>query len=95
MVNHILVKTKIGVKILEISLCSLDSALPVEITIDEDNGRFMIRKSDMSGEVFNSPRELIEWVKSNLREDEFCDSSEFKGMMNLLDSYDTSSSLFG
>ncbi|NMD72808.1 hypothetical protein HHO41_21535 [Bacillus sp. DNRA2] len=80
---------------MEFSLCSLDSALPVEITIDEDNGRFMIRKSDMSGEVFNSPRELIEWVKSNFREDEFCDSSEFKGMMNRLDSYDTSSSLFG
>ncbi len=82
-------------KILEFSLCSLDSALPVEITIDEDNGRFMIRKSDTSGEVFNSPRELIEWVKKNLREDEFCDSREFKGMMRKLDSYDTSSSLFG
>ncbi|WP_147533698.1 hypothetical protein [Bacillus marasmi] len=80
---------------MEFSLCSLDSALPVEITIDEDNGRFMIRKSDTSGEVFNSPRELIEWVKKNLREDEFCDSREFKGMMRKLDSYDTSSSLFG
>lgn len=88
-------KTKIGVKILEFSLCSLDSALPVEITIDEDNGRFMIRKSDTSGEVFNSPRELIEWVKTNLREDEFCDIREFNGMMKMLEAYDTSSNLFG
>ncbi|MGJ7921819.1 hypothetical protein [Neobacillus sp. LXY-4] len=80
---------------MEFSLCSLDGALPVEITLDEDNGRFMIRKSDTSGEVFNSPRELIEWVKTNFREEEFCDSREFNGMMNILETYESNSTLFG
>lgn len=79
---------------MEFSLCSLDSALPVEITLDEDNGRFMIRKSDTSGEVFNSPKELIEWVKTNFKEDEFCDDREFKGMMKVLESYETNSTLY-
>lgn len=80
---------------MEFSLCSLDSALPVEITLDEDNGRFMIRKSDTSGEVFNSPKELIEWVKTNFKADEFCDDREFKGMMKVLESYETNSTLYG
>jgi len=73
---------------MEFSLNSPDSALPVEITIDEDNGRYMIRKSDTSGEVFNSPGELIEWVKLNFQEDEFCDRREFYGMMKVLETYD-------
>lgn len=72
-------------EILEFSLYSLDSAMPVEVTIDEDNGRYMIRKSDRSGEFFNSPNELIEWLKMNLQEDEFCDRSEFLGMMEILE----------
>lgn len=72
---------------MEFSLFSLDGALPVEVTLDEDNGRFMIRKSDSSGVFFNSPSELIEWVKINFREEEFCNSYEFQGMMNVLDGY--------
>ncbi len=48
---------------MEFSLCSLDCALPVEVTLDEDNGRYMIRKSDSSGEFFNTPQELIQWIK--------------------------------
>ena len=66
---------------------SLDGALPVEVTLDEDNGRFMIRKSDSSGEFFNSPKELIDWVKVNLQAEEFCNSQEFQGMMNVLEGY--------
>lgn len=72
---------------MEFSLFSLDGALPVEVTLDEDNGRFMIKKSDSSGEFFNSPMELIEWVKVNLRAEEFCNSQEFQGMMNVLEGY--------
>lgn len=74
-------------KYLEFSLNSLDSALPVEVTVDEDNGRYMIRKSDMSGEFFNSPSELIAWLKVNLQEDEFCDRQEFYGMMEILEKF--------
>jgi hypothetical protein len=79
---------------MEFSLSSFDGALPVEVTIDEDNGRFMIRKSDSSGEFFNSPGELIDWVKSNLRSEDFCDSSEFQGMIDLLEKYQLDPSLF-
>jgi hypothetical protein len=72
---------------MEISLCSFDSALPVEITIDEDNGRYTIRKSDRSGEFFNSARELIEWVQVNFQEEDFCDKLEFQQMISLLSDY--------
>jgi len=65
----------------EFFLSSYDGVLPVEVTIDDDNGRYMIRKSDTSGEIFNSSNELIEWVKSNFQEDEFCQPHEFRGML--------------
>ncbi|UII54523.1 hypothetical protein LS684_12660 [Cytobacillus spongiae] len=72
---------------MEFNLCSLESALPVEITIDEDNGRYMIRKSDTSGEFFNEASELIEWIRANLKVDEFCDPTEYYEMMNQLSTY--------
>jgi hypothetical protein len=73
---------------MEFSLCSFDGALPVEVTIDEDNGRYMIRKSDTSGEFFNSPFELIAWVKAHFNEEDFCDPSEFKSMILQLLEYE-------
>ncbi|MED3553513.1 hypothetical protein [Cytobacillus praedii] len=72
---------------MEFSLCSLDCALPVEVTLDEDNGRYMIRKSDSSGEFFNTPHELILWIKSNFSPEEFCDPNEFQVMVNALTDY--------
>lgn len=73
---------------MEFSLTSFDGAMPVEVTIDEDNGRYMIRKSDTSGEFFNTPNELIQWVKSHFREDEFCHPQEFHGMLDRLAEYE-------
>lgn len=73
---------------MEFSLFSFDGALPVEITIDEDNGRYMIRKSDSSGEFFNTPNELIQWIKAHLHEDEFCHPKEFHGMLSKLQDYE-------
>jgi hypothetical protein len=72
---------------MEFSLCSLDCAMPVEVTLDEDNGRYMIRKSDSSGEFFNTPYELIHWVKSNFSPEEFCDPAEFQQMLKKLTDY--------
>ncbi|MBS4190919.1 hypothetical protein KHA94_12075 [Bacillus sp. FJAT-49705] len=72
---------------MEFSLCSLDCALPVEVILDEDNGRYMIRKSDSSGEFFNTPYELIQWVNNNFRAEEFCDPSEFQLMIKKLSDY--------
>lgn len=72
---------------MEFSLCSLDCALPVEVTLDEDNGRYMIRKSDSSGEFFNTPHELIQWVKNNFTAEQFCDPNEFQCMIKELTDY--------
>lgn len=72
---------------MEFSLCSLDCAIPVEVTLDEDNGRYMIRKSDTSGEFFNNAEDLINWVQDNFREEEFCHPSEFQEMISSLSSY--------
>lgn len=73
---------------MEFFLCSLDSALPVEVTIDDDNGRYTIRKSDRSGEYFNSPLELIKWIKTHFHEEEFCHPDEFRGMIAKLTEYE-------
>lgn len=78
---------------MEFSLCSLDCAIPVEVTLDEDNGRYMIRKSDTSGEFFNSPEELIQWIQQNLNEEDFCDRNEFNEMLKSLSSYKTNANV--
>lgn len=72
---------------MEFSLTSRDCAIPVEITVDDDNGRYMIRKSDTSGEVFNDAKTLIKWVQENLHEEEFCHPNEFQQMLTKLTSY--------
>lgn len=69
---------------MEYLLKSRESAFPCEVTIDEDNGRYMIRKADSSGEVFNTPIELIKWVLTNWNSDEFYDKDEFEEMINEL-----------
>jgi hypothetical protein len=79
---------------MEFSLSSFDGALPVEVTIDEDNGRYMIRKSDRSGEYFNSPTELIQWVKAHFHEEDFCHPDEFRGMLDKLADYELNGSYF-
>ncbi|MFT4414115.1 hypothetical protein ACLM5H_09660 [Fredinandcohnia humi] len=74
---------------MEYSICSLDSAIPCEITLDDDNGRYMIRKADTSGEVFNTAQELISWIKSNWSAEEFCNPSEFTKMLEELNLYES------
>jgi len=69
---------------MEFSLNSYDGALPVEVTVDEDNGRYMIRKSDTSGEFFNSPVEMVKWIRANFHPDDFCIPAEFTQMMDSL-----------
>lgn len=66
---------------MEYELCAVDCAIPVEITIDDDNGRYTIRKSDTSGEFFNTAQELALWVKENFTVEQFCHEEEFRFMM--------------
>ena len=81
-------RNKREVSRLEFSLCSIDCALPVEVTIDEDNGRYTIRKSDSSGEYFNTAQELIDWIKQNFSVDQFCYQEEYEDMMKQLNLYE-------
>lgn len=72
---------------MEFFLKSKDNAYPCVVTIDEDNGRYTIRKSDSSGEVFNSPTELVGWILENWEADEFIDKEEFVTMLNEIKEY--------
>lgn len=66
---------------MEFLLRTKDNAYPCVVTIDEDNGRYTIRKSDSSGEVFNSPKELVAWILGNWRSDDFLNKEEFEEML--------------
>ncbi len=66
---------------MEFLLKTKDNAFPCEVTIDEDNGRYMIRKSDSSGEFFNSPKELVGWIMENWDSEDFIDKEQFEGML--------------
>lgn len=72
---------------MEFLLKSKDNAYPCEVTIDEDNGRYMIRKSDSSGEVFNSPVELVKWILANWQPDEFHDQDQYESMIQEIQSF--------
>ncbi|HZG59194.1 MAG TPA: hypothetical protein VEY68_01535 [Anoxybacillus sp.] len=72
---------------MEFSLQAKDSAFPCEVTIDEDNGRYMIRKADSSGEVFNTPEELVQWIIDNWSSDDFHDQEQFNWMMKEIQIY--------
>ncbi|PLT28737.1 hypothetical protein [Peribacillus deserti] len=72
---------------MEFSLCAFDCAIPIEVTLDEDNGRYMVRKSDTSGEFFNTAVELIDWIRQNFSEEQFCTPDEFHGMLKQLNEY--------
>ncbi|WP_096188729.1 hypothetical protein [Evansella halocellulosilytica] len=61
-----------------------DGAIPCEVTIDDDNGVYTIRKSDTSGEVFNDAEQLIEWVHKNWSPDLFTSEEEFEKLINNL-----------
>jgi hypothetical protein len=70
---------------MEFYLYCYDNAFPCEVTLDEDNDRYMLRKSDSSGEFFNSPIELIEWIKRNWTSDNFLNPDEFRTMISCLE----------
>ncbi|MED4009752.1 hypothetical protein ACFC4S_02070 [Priestia megaterium] len=71
---------------MEFSLQSYESAIPCEVTADEENGRYMLRKADTSGEVFNTPSELIQWIEANWSAEQFVSTDAFHEMMKQLKS---------
>ncbi|KGP93247.1 threonine dehydratase [Pontibacillus chungwhensis BH030062] len=69
---------------MEFELQTKEGAYPNQITIDSDNGRYMIRSSDTSGQVFNSPQELISWMEQNWDKDVFVHPEEYDHMMKAI-----------
>lgn len=72
---------------MEYNLSCKGSALPCEVTLDEDNGRYMLRKADASGEFFNTPQQLVEWIQANWRSQDFNDPEEFTKMIQEIKKY--------
>ncbi|WP_078379588.1 hypothetical protein [Sutcliffiella halmapala] len=72
---------------MEYQLKCKESAYPCEVTIDEDNNRFTIRKADSSGEFFNSPEELVYWILENWDSSDFNDEGEFQEMVKEIQLY--------
>lgn len=72
---------------MEFLLKTRDNVYPCEVTIDDDNGRYMIRKSDSSGEVFNSPIELAVWINENWHSDDFIDREQFEVLKKEIQHY--------
>ncbi|MBA4536313.1 hypothetical protein H1Z61_03945 [Bacillus aquiflavi] len=72
---------------MEYLLSCKGSAYPCEVTIDEDNGRYMLRKADSSGEYFNTPEELVTWIFNNWKPEQFYDEKQFGKMLNEIQVY--------
>ncbi|MFC0274352.1 hypothetical protein ACFFIX_23680 [Metabacillus herbersteinensis] len=66
---------------MEFELISNESAIPCLVVADPDNGRYMIRDADTSGEVFNSNEELLQWVKKNWSADDFKNKNHYNFML--------------
>ncbi|MED1203978.1 hypothetical protein [Heyndrickxia acidicola] len=69
---------------MEFEFLTQDSAVPCLITADKDNGRYMVRKPDTSGEVFNNKEELVQWLKKNWVKNHILDEALFSKMMTSL-----------
>lgn len=69
---------------MEFEIKSAGGAIPCLVTADADNGRYMIRKEDTSGEVFNSQEELMQWIDINWSEEMFEDQSQYRRMLKEL-----------
>ncbi|MGG1632026.1 hypothetical protein [Rossellomorea sp. NRS-1567] len=64
-----------------------ESEIPCLVVADEDNGRYLIRKADTSGEVFNSQEELVRWIEANWSKEQVVNSYEFVKMLEMLRMY--------
>ena len=72
---------------MEFEIMTVESEVPCLVVADEDNGRFMIRKADTSGEVFNSQEELVHWIEANWSKDKVVNTYDFVKMLEMLRVY--------
>ncbi|MRH41538.1 hypothetical protein GH741_02480 [Aquibacillus halophilus] len=72
---------------MEFEIKAKDGAFACEVIIDEDNGRYMLRNADTTGEFFNDPVQLKEWIKNNWHANRFEDPNKYQQLMNELETY--------
>ncbi|MGM0852249.1 MAG: hypothetical protein ACQEWI_06530 [Bacillota bacterium] len=72
---------------MEFEIMTKESEIPCLVVADEDNGRYLIRKADTSGEVFNSQEELVRWIEANWSQEQVVNSYEFVKMLEMLRMY--------
>ncbi|PYZ94609.1 hypothetical protein CR194_03505 [Salipaludibacillus keqinensis] len=73
---------------MDIQLTAKNSAIPCEVTIDEENGVYTIRKEDTSGEVFDNFAALKQWILDHWSEDQFLDYNEYQLLLMKLEHYE-------
>lgn len=71
---------------MEFNIKAKDGSIPCEVTVETDNGRYLIRKSDTSGEVFQNINDLKKWITQNWNANEFEDPSQYTQLLNELES---------
>jgi len=69
---------------MEYEIKNKEGAIPCLIVADDENGRYMIREADTSGEVFNSSREMLFWIYENWEEQDFEDKQLFNQIVSSL-----------
>ncbi|MBO8173230.1 MAG: hypothetical protein H0Z33_15240 [Bacillaceae bacterium] len=72
---------------MEFEIMSRDGAFPCEVTIDEENGRYTIRNADTTGEFFESPEQLVEWIQLNWNAEQFVKPDEYESLVQHLHEY--------
>lgn len=69
---------------MEFVIKAKDSAIPCSVTIDEDNGRYMLRNADTSGEVFQNKDELIQWIETEWDSHFFEDEEAYSQLLTMI-----------
>lgn len=72
---------------MEFEIMTKESEIPCLVVADEDNGRYLIRKADTSGEVFNSQEELVTWIEANWSKEQVVNTYDYVKMLEMLRVY--------
>ncbi|OIJ13442.1 hypothetical protein BKP37_10750 [Anaerobacillus alkalilacustris] len=69
---------------MEFIIKAKESAIPCAVTIDEDNGRYMIRNVDTSGQVFQNKDELLKWIEEEWNSSTFEDEKAYDELLDMI-----------
>lgn len=69
---------------MEFIIKAKESAIPCAVTIDEDNGRYMIRNVNTSGQVFQNKDELLKWIEEEWNSNTFEDEKAYDELLDMI-----------